>query len=132
MNIITTILAALDPSNVVTATPDQQALDHLLQGLGGAAGAGALGIAVLITQVLMFLARSPLADLAGKWKLAIVTGVSLLATVIAGKVAGQTWMAALLSGPVVAAAQVFFHQIFDNFKPAAPAAPVAAVPPTQG
>ena len=121
MDKLATFLAsifALPVDTPAAAVNDAQALDYLLRGLGGSSGAGAMGIAVLITQVLLFLARSPLADLAGRWKLAIVTGVSLVATVVAGKVAGQTWAAALLSGPVVTAAQVFAHQLFAQFKPA--------------
>jgi hypothetical protein len=78
-------------------------------------GAGALAITVAIVQALMLALRTPLADKLGKWKLTALLGLSCVASLASAKLAGATWAAALASGPLLAAAQVFAHQLFAQF-----------------
>lgn len=85
-------------------------------------GASALAIAVAVTQLIMKLAQSPLGNLAGKYKLLIVTGVSIVATYLGLVVAGTSWLSALIAGPLLAAVQVFAHQMISTLKPPTPPA----------
>ncbi len=70
---------------------------------------------VTITQIVMKLLEGPLADFAGKWRLVIVTGLSLVLSVATGMFAGMTFLAALSTGAGLAALQVFAHQIYTQF-----------------
>ncbi|MCC6811339.1 MAG: hypothetical protein IT381_28170 [Deltaproteobacteria bacterium] len=83
-------------------------------------GASALAIAVGVTQLVMKLAQSPLGNLAGKWKLIVVTGVSIVATYLGLVAAGTSWLSALIAGPLLAALQVFAHQLITTLKPTPP------------
>lgn len=83
-------------------------------------GASALAIAVGVTQLVMKIAQSPLGNLAGKWKLLIVTGVSIVATYLGLVAAGTPWLSALIAGPLIAAVQVFAHQLIGALKPTPP------------
>lgn len=84
--------------------------------LSNPATLGALGIAVLVTQIVMFLIQSKAGDLAGKWKLAIMAGVSMVSAFLAQLVAGDTWLAALTNGIFITAVQNFVHQLITQSK----------------
>lgn len=76
---------------------------------------GILGIAVAITQIVMMVVNSQFGDkLAGKWKLLIVSGVAIVSAFLGQLTIGVTWGVALSSGVVVAAIQVFVHQIYTQ------------------
>jgi hypothetical protein len=107
---------ASQPTDVTTFT-DTQAFEYFLKGLGGLKGAGALPIAVFVTQIVLFL-TSRFGNLLGRWQLLTVAGVSLVTTVLAAVATGMPWATALLSGPVVAGLQVLVHQLIVQFSPA--------------
>lgn len=97
-----------------------EALKQSLPIITSMKGASALAIAVAVTQLVMKLAQSPLGNLAGKWKLIIVTGVSIVATYLGLVFAGTSWLSALIAGPLLAALQVFAHQLITTLKPTPP------------
>jgi hypothetical protein len=72
-------------------------------------------IVVAVTQFLMQAFSGPLAALAGKWRLLIVTGLSLITAVASGVTTGMSLGSALLSGAGLAALQVFGHQLYVQF-----------------
>jgi hypothetical protein len=78
-------------------------------------GASAIGITVIVVQALMLGLRTPLAEKLGKWKLTALLGLSCVTSLLSAKLAGATWGAALLSGPLLAAGQVFAHQLYAQF-----------------
>lgn len=77
--------------------------------------AGALGFAIVLTQVIDKLIDSKFGDMAGKWKLTIVTLVSTLSALFGQMAMGQTFVQALMSSAVLTAGQVFIHQILVQF-----------------
>lgn len=91
------------------------ALSELVKLASTLKGAGALAITVAIVQGLMLALRTPLADKLGKWKLTALLGLSCVASFVSALAAGATFGAALLSGPLLAAVQVFAHQLFTQF-----------------
>ncbi len=109
-------VAQLDPSSVPTDLQTGEALELLIKSIGGLKGASALGIAVAITQALMLFFRTPLANFAGKWRLVVLTGLSLVVCVLALRVAGVDWLTALVHSSTLTTAQVFGNQMFKQFK----------------
>jgi hypothetical protein len=102
---------------VITDLPPDQALSMFLVAIGGFKGATALGIVGGVVQILMILLRSPLGQLAGKYKLLIVTGLSLVGGFIGLLISGVSWPLALMHGTVLSAVQVFAHQLIIQLKP---------------
>lgn len=76
---------------------------------------GALGIAVLVTQLVDKVIDTKFGDMAGKWKLTIVALVSVASAITGQMAMGQTFMQALMNGTVLTALQVFVHQIISQF-----------------
>lgn len=97
-----------------------EALKQSLPIIASFKGASALAIAVGVTQLVMKIAQSPLGNLAGKWKLLIVTGISIVATYLGLVSAGTSWLSALIAGPLIAAVQVFAHQLITSLKASPP------------
>lgn len=71
-----------------------------------------LAVAVGITQLIMLFVNSKYGDIAGKWKLLIVSGVSLVSAFLGQLAIDVVWYVALTSGVVITALQVFVHQIY--------------------
>ncbi len=94
----------------------EDALGQLLNSLGGIKGATVLGIVGLVLQSALLFFRTPLANFAGKWRLLIVAGISLVAGTVALVVSGVPVLAALGHANTLAATQVFFHQFIQQFK----------------
>lgn len=88
---------------------------QIWQLIGQAKGAGGLGIALLLTQLAMQFFRTDLANFAGKWKLTLVLLFSLVAGMIAQKITGADWTAAIFNSATLAALQVFAHQLIKQF-----------------
>ena len=78
-------------------------------------GASAIAITITVVQALMLALRTPLADKLGKWKLTALCALSCALSLLSAKLAGASWGAAVLSGPLIAAAQVFAHQLYTQF-----------------
>ena len=98
-----------------TDLPVADAFAQLVALLATLKGATALTITVVIVQALMLILRTPLADKLGKWKLTALLGLTCLVSLFSAKLAGASWGVALLSGPLLAAAQNFAHQLFTQF-----------------
>lgn len=101
--------------------PTDQALAEFLKSLGGLKGAGALAITTVVVQMVMLFFRTPLANFAGKYRLLIVAGLSLVVGFIILVATGVDWKLALLHANTVGALQVFGHQLVNQFKPEAEA-----------
>lgn len=99
---------------------NQDFLEFLLQSLNGVQGLTAMGIAALVTQIIVGALKTPLVGgyfqkLAGRFKLLIVSGISLASGIISLKVAGLDWTVIFVHSFVLTAAQVFAHQAFLQF-----------------
>jgi len=77
--------------------------------------ASTIAIVVTITQVLMKLLEGPLANVAGKFKLVIVSALSVVLAVATAMAAGTDLVTALFTGAGLAAVQVFLHQVYVQF-----------------
>lgn len=88
---------------------------ELLQFITTAKGLGALAIGAGVTQLAMRLLQTPLANVAGKWRLTLVAALSVVGIVLGGMVTGLPFMGALLTAPALAAFQVLLNQIYKQF-----------------
>lgn len=109
--ILLSTLVGAEPTSLPADLEIGDALKQLLAGLGGLKGASALGIAVFVIQGVLLFFRTQLAAFAGKWRLLIVTGLSLVIGVLALSMAGVSWTSALVHANTLAAVQVFIHQL---------------------
>jgi hypothetical protein len=92
----------------------------LIQSLNGLKGAGALAAAGVLVQLVLAFAKTPLAGLffqklPSGMKLVAVTGLSVVAGVVALLVSGVTLGAALVHSSTLAAFTVFAHQVYKHF-----------------
>ncbi|OFZ54987.1 MAG: hypothetical protein A2428_03175 [Bdellovibrionales bacterium RIFOXYC1_FULL_54_43] len=103
---------------------------QLIALLGGVKGATGLGIAIFAVQILMMFFRTEMANFAGKWKLTIVLGLSLMFGIMASINAGTTWFAAIFNSVTITAIQVFANQLYKQLtekNETPPATPVSAL-----
>lgn len=89
-------------------------LAKLAESMNGLAGGGTLAVVAFAIQLLLFLFSGPLSSLAGIYKMLIVTGLNLVAGVIALRMQGVEWIPALAHSQVLAMAQVFIHQLLTQ------------------
>lgn len=106
---------AQDASSLPTDLDPGDALKQLLAALGGLKGATALGIVGVVVQAIMLFFRTQLANFSGKWRLTIVVAANLLGGLLALKLTGISWSAALLHSNTFAAVQVLLHQVYKQF-----------------
>lgn len=71
-------------------------------------------IAAGVAQLVVVLGKTPLANVAGKWRLVLVSLVSVVALVLASVATGQPVEAALAASPALASVQVFVHQLWKQ------------------
>jgi len=100
---------------------DENFFQALMQSLNGFKGASAMAIAAIITQLIVALLKAPIAhelfnNLLGKYRLLIVSGVSIIAGVLSLKVAGVDWLAALSHSFTLTSFQVFGNQVVKQVK----------------
>lgn len=95
--------------------PNEEVLSALLALVGGIKGGSALVIVGLSVQLLMKFFGSALAGFAGKYKLLIVSVLSLGGAVVAAMLQGSSIVTALVNGSVLAAVQVLGSQIYKQF-----------------
>lgn len=76
---------------------------------------GVLGGAIVLTQIVDRIVDSQFGDIAGKWKLTIVTFVSMVSALLGQMATGQEWQVAIMSSAVLTAFQVFTNQIYKQF-----------------
>lgn len=87
-------------------------LIEILKAVASVKGMSTAAIAVLVVQILMKFFETPLSQFAGKWKLLAVSGLTVVASVLSGLAMELPLSAALGQAPVLAAVQVFVHQIW--------------------
>lgn len=92
-------------------------------------GLTSLALAAGVAQLVVGLGRTPLANVAGKWRLVLVSLVSVVGLVLGAMATGLDVKAALGLGPVLAAVQVFIHQLWKQLlTPTGDQKPVDVVP----
>lgn len=102
--------AQVDPSSMPADLDWSQSLNLIIQSLGGLKGAGALAIAAAVVQSIMLLARSPLGNFAGKFKLLIFVSLSLVSGVLSLRLSGVDWIGALVHSTTLSGVAVLVNQ----------------------
>lgn len=95
--------------------PTETWIMELMKFISTAKGLGTLAFAAGLTQLVMLLFQTPMAEMAGKWRLVIVSALSVIGVVLGALVTGMPIGQALLSGPALAALQVFINQVYKQF-----------------
>ena len=90
-------------------------INDLIKAVGGVKGGGTLAIIMLVVQLIMWLLKGFFANVAGKWKLIAVLGLTLVAGIIAMMMQGVTLGASLLHSSTIASAQVLLNQAYKQF-----------------
>lgn len=101
---------AFAQASLPTDIEASDAVAELLRSIGGLKGASALAIVAVVVQAVMLFFRTKYASFAGKWRIVVVTGLTVVAGVLALRVAGVDWIGALLHSSTLAAVQVFGNQ----------------------
>lgn len=84
------------------------------ESIKGIKGAGAIGITLIVVQGIMMFFRTELAAWAGKWRLVVVYGLTIVVGVLALKIAGVSWGECLMHVQTLAAFQVFLNQLWKQ------------------
>jgi len=90
-------------------------IQSLIVAIGGFSGASTLAVVGIIVQLLIKFFKTPIALFASKYKLVIVSGLSVVGAVIGLSMQGVDLLSAIMSGGTLAAIQVFVHQIYKQF-----------------
>lgn len=109
------IVAFAQAASLPVDLSTQDALSQLLSTLGGIKGATVLGITAVVLQAVLLFFRTSLASFAGKWRLLIVAGLSLVSGTIALVATGTPFLQALGDANTLAALQVLGHQTIKQF-----------------
>lgn len=73
------------------------------------------GTVIIIVQSLMLLFKTSLAQYAGKFKLLIVTLLSLVSSIVLSLSSGADFGVIISDATIVSALSVFFHQLYKQF-----------------
>ncbi len=111
LQLLVAFIAQTDPASLPAELSAGDALTQALQVVGGLKGAGAVAIAMAVTQILMLVMRTKLAEFTGLWRWFVYSGVSLVSVVLSVKLSGSTWVGALLAGPTMTALGNWLHQV---------------------
>lgn len=95
-------------------SPECQDWIDFINALGGLGNLGTLGVVGVLVQGVMLLLRTKVGDLAGKYKILIVTGLSLVMGVVGLMQGGLGLVAALMHSTTLSAFQVFLHQLYKQ------------------
>lgn len=90
----------------------------LLELLGQVKGASVMAVAMIVAQAVMYFFRTPLADFAGKYKLAVVAVVNLVVVVLGGLVSGLPLLGAIFNQAVFVAIQIAVNELLKHIKEA--------------
>ncbi len=95
-------------------------LKLLLESIGGMKGAGALGLAFIVSKLLIALFKTKFVDgffnkIDGAWKLTVVLVLSLASGVLGLSVAGVPIAAALIHSATLSSFMVLVNQIYKQF-----------------
>lgn len=104
----------------VSEVSDLDFIQQLLSFVSGYKGLTGLALAAAAVQLVIMLLKTPLfgkifKSVTGQIKLLIVSGLSLIAGVIALRITGLSLAESLLHSSTLAAFQVFAHQIYLQF-----------------
>lgn len=109
------VIPAMVLAQDVVVPPTPEEWQTLLASLGGVKGAGTLGVVAFAVQALMYLFRSELGKFAGKYRLVLVLVLTLGGGVLALKMQGISWVAAVLHSSTLSSFQVLLHQVMKQF-----------------
>ncbi len=101
--------------DMVIYPPTEQDWALFLASIKGTKGIASLGGAAAIVQLLLYLFRSDLGILLGKWRLVAVTLLTTLSAALLLKLSGIDWPSAIMHGTTLSAFQVFIHQFYKQF-----------------
>lgn len=91
-------------------------LDQLLNSIGGLKGAGAMAIVTAVVQLVMLLSKTKLSRFAGKYRLLLVYGLTMVSGVLTlTTVNGLDIATALIHSNTLASFQVFGNQAIKQF-----------------
>lgn len=111
LQMLVAFIAQVDPSTMPAELGLGDALSGAVSLVGSLKGASALAIAAAAVQIVMLAMRTKLAEFTGLWRWFVYSGLSLVAMVLAAKVAGAPWTSALLNAPVMTALGNWLHQL---------------------
>lgn len=117
--ILLTIVLFLIPTIAFAQEPTpsfDQIINDIVSLMKGAGGMGAVAIILAVVQILMKLSKTFIGDLAGRWKITIVTGLTLAGSILGAIMQGGSIWSALITGGVLSTAQVFVNQLVKQFK----------------
>lgn len=86
----------------------------LIEALGGLKGASTWAVVAVAVQAVMLALRTQLGELAGVWRLVIMSGLTAGGVLVAALAAGTDLGAALVSSVFLAALQNFLHQLYKQ------------------
>lgn len=107
------VFAVAQDLAVVPPTTDE--ISAFLHSLNGLKGGSALAVAAIIVQGLMLAFRAPLGSFAGRYRLVIMSALTLVAGWTALRMAGLDGVSALLHSTTLISLQVFAHQVYIQF-----------------
>ena len=113
LSLFFTSVALATEADVTVGT--DQFLMSLWQFVGGAKGMSGMALVAAVVQVVMLFFKTSLANFAGKYRLLIVLGLTLVGSIVGLMTQGVSLAAALVNGATLSAAQVFAHQLYKQF-----------------
>jgi len=96
--------------------PDSDFWTQLISFLGGLKGASVLAVVYGLVQVAMTFFNTSLGSVAGIWKLAVVSFLTIVGTILGQVMSGVPFLQALLNGSVLTAVSVFINEVIKHFK----------------
>lgn len=109
--VFSTVAFALDD----VVVPNDQFLFALWQFVGGVKGLAGMALIAAVVQIVMMFFKTSLASFAGKYRLLIVLGLTVVASMVGLMSQGVSFTAALVNGATLSAIQVFAHQVYKQF-----------------
>lgn len=94
--------------------PNEALYAALANFISGIKGVGVLAGAAAVVQLLIVFFRTQFSSFAGEYKLLIVLGLSVVGVFIGNLLSGVNVLSALLSGPFIAAVQVFVNEFLKH------------------
>ena len=94
---------------------NDQFLMSLWQFIGGSKGMSGMALVAAIVQIVMMFFKTSLASFAGKHRLLIVMGLTVVGSIVGLMSQGMSFTAALVNGATLSGMQVFAHQLYKQF-----------------
>lgn len=106
--------ASIAYADINEQVPIESWVFGLIQFITEVKGLSTIGIVVGVVQLITRLFKTPLGNIAGLWRLVVVSGLTAVGLLVGALAAGESIWAALISAPFIAAAQVFGHQLLKQ------------------